>query len=146
VCGSGEPVVFWQPNLDRKRELLWLCARDRDRLATNGESVTLTWIWPGWKRSADDPVREVQPTRLPRGVRRLMREEAAAAEAVRAAEERMLLPAPRKPIDPETALRNLEAAMRNVDDTLARIAAQNLAFEEARRRRFQRTEIDEGLA
>ena len=133
--------MFWQPNLDKKRELIWLCSRDRDRLAASGLPVTLTWVWPGWERRADDPVRDVQPTRSPRGARRLLRSEAKIARAIQEAERRSAEQPRKPPIDAATALLKLEAANRLVDETLARIAAQNEAYETSRRRRA----IEKGL-
>jgi hypothetical protein len=141
ICGTSGPLVFWQPNLDRKRELIWLCTRDRDRVAASGQPVTLTWIWPGWERRPDDPVRDVQPTRSPRGLGRLTRSEAKIARAIEAAEHRMADQPRRPPIDEATALLKLEAANRLVDETLARIAAQNEAYEASRRKRL----IEKGL-
>lgn len=131
VCSLPGKLGFWHPRPDYPQEVLWLCARDRKRMAATAEEVTLTWAWPGDGPIAAVP-QKVTPNRQPRGMARLERRQAADARRMAT----VVNPSPCPPvvaIDPEAALERLEAAAQNADDAVARVMAAIAAYDASRK-------------
>jgi len=128
ICGAG-PVVFWHPDVGQPCEIVWLCRRDRDRVASTLDPIKMTWLWPG-RTATDAEVRIVQPNRPPRGALRAERRQAKVLQTVEAAPAISPQPPQR---DPAELLEQLEAAERNVDEVLARVVARLAAFDSSRR-------------
>ncbi len=121
--------MFWHPDVCQPCEIVWLCRRDRDRVASTLEPIKMTWLWPG-RTATDAEVRIVQPNRTPRGALRAERRQAKELQAVEAAAAIR----PQSPHrDPAELLEQLEAAERNVDEVLARVTARMAAFDLSRR-------------
>jgi hypothetical protein len=130
-CGLPSKLGFWHPRPAEKKEVLWLCAQDRRRVAATGETVTLAWVWPGGAPISANPPR-VTPNRRPRGIARLERRQAADARRM----ETVITPSPCPgvvAIDPEAALERLEAAAQNADAAVARVWATIAAYDAARK-------------
>lgn len=130
VCGLSGPLKFWHPSVTKPRELIWLCARDRKRLASTLEPMTLTWVWPGFGLDAD--VRVVQPDRSPRGALRAERRQSAIVREIEIAEQRAATRGSSAPIDADAMLARLSEAERFVDEVLKRVEARFATFEEWR--------------
>ena len=130
ICGAGGPVVFWHPDVCQPCEIVWLCRRDRDRVASTLEPIKMTWLWPG-RTATDAEVRIVQPNRTPRGALRAERRRQ--AKELQAVEATAALRAQPPHRDPAKLLEQLEAAERNVDEVLARVTARMAAFDLSRR-------------
>ncbi len=135
ICGGGGPLVFWQPDLRIPRQLVWLCPADRKRVASTVPTITLTWLWPGDRLSSDSEVREVQSSRAPLGSSRVERRLQREAQRIEQATARAAVPLQcAVPIDEVALFRRLDAAEREVDELLARVAARAATFEERRLR------------
>jgi len=135
LCGEGGPLVFWQPDPRIPRQLVWLCRADRKRVASTVPTITLTWLWPGHRLPSDVEVREVLSTRAPLGSSRAERRLEREAQRIAQATARAAVPLQRAvPIDEVALFQRLDAADREVDELLARVAARAAAFEERRLR------------